>query len=176
MTTEESAPAWSADTIGRRLRAFAEELEREPGPTCTVRRQWESYVEGTGGLVTELIPSRTDALAVTLTDFGSDFQLEAGQGPSGNWEIDERDDQAVEFIQSTVHAIIAGRVSEVFGTSRSRVAMMHADHSDRLWTDSACILPQPGWPTRGRKRRISPCPAAHSGRQWARLFPLTSAT
>ncbi|MGW0230780.1 hypothetical protein ACWDWO_20910 [Actinopolymorpha singaporensis] len=143
MTTEESAPASSADTIGRRLRAFAEELEREPGPTCTVRRQWESYAEGTGGLVTELIPSRTDALALTLTDFGSDFQLEAGQGPSGNWEIDERDDQAVEFIQSTVHAIIAGRVSEVFGTSRSRVAMMHAAHQTGYGRTLLASFPNP---------------------------------
>ncbi|MGW0230717.1 hypothetical protein ACWDWO_20580 [Actinopolymorpha singaporensis] len=158
MATEESAPAWSADRIGRRLRSFADELERELGHTCKVRRQWESFEEGAGGLVTKLIPSRTDALAVTWIDFGSGLQMEAGLGPGGFWELDERDDQAVEFIQSTVRAITAGRVSEVFGKSRSRVEVTYEDGStDHETGYGICgILPQPGWRRRGRKVTYAP--------------------
>ncbi|MET9023390.1 hypothetical protein ABZV93_25800 [Actinopolymorpha sp. NPDC004070] len=93
--------------------------------------------------MTELIPSRTDALAVTWIDFGSALQLETGQGPGGRWELVERDDQA----------------SEVFGTSRSRVEVTYADGSidhETGYERLRGILPKAGWQVRGRKVTYAP--------------------
>ncbi|GAA2760052.1 hypothetical protein [Actinopolymorpha rutila] len=155
MGTGEATASWMDDAIGLRLRAFGEQLERELGSAATVRRRW---VED-AGMVTDLIPVRADALPATWIDFGSGLQLEAGQGPGGFWEIDERDDQAVEFIESTVRAVVAGRVSEVFGPSRSRVEVIYADGSTTHETGyegpRGCV-PVPGWRRQSHKVTYRP--------------------
>ncbi|WP_020580323.1 hypothetical protein [Actinopolymorpha alba] len=155
MTAADSLPPWADDAIGQPLRRFADQLEREFGPSVAVIRRWDD-----DELVTELIPACRDAMPAIWIDFGSGLQLEVGNGPGGWFGEYDRDDQGVEFVESTVRAIIDGHVTEVFGPNRSRVEVTYADGSTFRSTGYygllATILPRPGWLDRGRKVTYPP--------------------
>jgi hypothetical protein len=106
-----------------------------------------------------LIPRNERALAVSWFDTGDELQVETvGDGNGGRWEL-PRDDAHAEFLEDVVRAVVAGRVTEVFGVRRSAVTVTFADGTTDMDTGygfgSGC-LPMFGWKRRGRLVRYGP--------------------
>jgi hypothetical protein len=134
------------------LAAFVDDLERSLGDAVTIDR---SDVPGDGVCLT---PSRDAALAVGWMDFGDEIYLETLGGPGGRWEL-RRSPQDIEFLESIVRSVVEGRVTEVFGPSRSKVTVTLADGT-RCWEQGADAgegcLPMPFWTRWGRTVEYTP--------------------
>ena len=136
-----------------RLARLADDLEAQLGDSATVERE----ANGPGLSGATVTPRRLDALSVTWLDFGDALQIEAGHN-GGRWELG-RDSEDVDFLESVAHSVVAGRVVEVVGPSRSRVEVTLADGSKTTETGHRGLdgcLPRPGWIKRGRHIHYSP--------------------
>ena len=104
--------------------------------------------------VITLLPHRHTALTVEWLDIaGNQLQINAGY-IGGVWELD-REHSDVDFLESIIEAVIAGRVVETFGHRRSRVEVTLADGRVEQETGtSGCLnalIPRLGWTHRGRQ-------------------------
>ncbi len=138
------------DPIRRRLEALAKQVQRDLADVAEVRWEDPHWIT--------LIPRNERALAVTWFDTGDELQVETLGGEGGRWEL-PRDDASAEFLEGVVRAVVAGRVTEVFGEKRSAVTVRFADGT----TDTATVygvgsgcLPMFGWKRRGPVVRYEP--------------------
>jgi hypothetical protein len=140
------------DTAAESLAALVDDLERSLGDAVTIDR---SDVPGDGVTLT---PSRDTALAVGWMDFGDEVYLETLGGPGGRWEL-RRSTQDIELLESIVRSVVAGRVTEVFGPSRSKVTVTTADgmqYSERGSVAGEGCIPLPFWTRWGHKVEYTP--------------------
>ncbi|MGB3053392.1 MAG: hypothetical protein WBB52_00955 [Acidimicrobiales bacterium] len=140
------------DSAAESLTALADELEHSLGDAVTIDR-WA--VPGDGVTLT---PTRNTALAVGWMDFGDEVYLETLGGPGGRWEL-RRSRQDIEWLESIVRSVIAGRVTEVFGPSRSQVTVTTEDgkrYSERGAVAGDGCIPLPFWTRWGQKVKYTP--------------------
>lgn len=142
------------DEVAARLTALTNSLKQRLGDAVTIHRDRSSdgYVEST-----HLDPRREDACPTSWAELGaSELVLQVGEG--GRWEL-TRDLEAVELIERIVTAVTEGRVTEVFGPSRSQVTVTLEDGTSKNSTGYQGLpglVPSPGWRHRGRSVAYEP--------------------
>lgn len=140
------------DPAADALAALVDDLERSLGDGATIER---ADVPADGVTLT---PSRDSALAVGWMDFGDEIYLETLGGPGGRWEL-SRSSQDIELLEAIVRSVVAGRVTEVFGPSRSKVTVTTADgkqYSERGSVAGEGCIPLPFWTRWGHKVEYTP--------------------
>ena len=148
------------DQATARLNLFIAELRSELGEAVLIQVH-----DRDGWRAVDLTPTRTGALAVWWTDFyltgdGStgDFLLVQAGHQGGRWELG-RDEDDLSFMADLVRSVIAGRVVEVFGPSRSRVEVTLSDGTTTVEIGAQApvgCLPVPGWMRHGRRVQYTP--------------------
>jgi hypothetical protein len=147
---------WWGDVVGSRLEAFADRVEAEYAATCTVARR---MISDDRIRSVWIAPTNAQASQTGWLDFGSYLQVSAGSGQAGgSWELD-RTVENVGFVERVVTAVVQGRVTEVFGPSRSRVSVTFDDGT--VWTETGYnapwgFPPSPEWARHGRVLNYSP--------------------
>jgi hypothetical protein len=142
-----------SDEVALRLVRLADDLEAELGDCATVERL--AHGEGLNG--TRVTPPHLNALPLAWLDFGDALQVEAGHN-GGRWELG-RDSDDLDFLEDVARSVVAGRVVEVFGPSRSRVEVTLSDGSlstETGYSSPGGCLPLPGWTKLGRRIHYSP--------------------
>ena len=136
------------------LRDLAEVARSEAGDAATVE---VTELDGVEISILEVTPVRTDARAISIVA-EQWLVVQVGQA-GGRFELDwTAEDIAVA--SELVRSVIAGRVTERFGRSRSRVAVTTADGLEYAETGVdgclSALVPSPGWQRRGRLRAYAP--------------------
>jgi hypothetical protein len=152
VTSDTPWAGYRDDTVGRRLTAFADQVDRAIGDAADLRR--EQLFNGSWWLT----PTNPEAVGVTWTDFGGELILETFGGDGGRWELD-RTDEDLRFLINVVEAVIAGRVVESFAWGRSRVTVTFEDGTIDSETGAAAprgCLPLPFWTRWGEHRQYAP--------------------
>ena len=142
---------WPRDHLSSRLEAFADRIEGEFPECCRVERTTVS--QGLLRLV-HVSPTRGGASPTGWMDMVDELQVFAGEGDC-RWEL-ARTEADVQFIENVVESVLAGRVTEAFGPSRSKVAVTLADGTvaeQTVTTGLRGLIPSPGWRPRGRHVR-----------------------
>lgn len=139
----------TTDALRQRLDRFADDLASHlPGMV---------EVERTDCLAVTLQPIRTEALPVTWFDDGDSLQVETLGGPGGRWELGRTDADAA-LLEDIVRSVVAGRVQEVYGPNRSRVAVTLANGTTAVVTGHEGLtgcLPRPRWRQHGKVVRYA---------------------
>lgn len=137
------------DAIRQRLDALADELERNLAGVAEVRRSEPHFVEVT--------PRNHRAVGVIWFDTGDELQVETLGDRGGRWQL-RRSEADAALVEELVRAVVAGRVSEVFGPHRSAVTVTFEDGSTdtEVGYGPGAFLPRPGWKRRGRQVKYEP--------------------
>lgn len=138
----------------RRLDRFAEELEQALGDAAGVERTELPAVDG--GV--EITPVNPEALGVSWVNFGTEVVLQTRGKYGGRWELGVSDPD-LDLLEAIVLAVVDGRVEEVRGWHRSRVAVTLGDGRRLIETGAlaplGCLL-LPFWKRWGTRVQYAP--------------------
>ena len=132
-----------------RLSAVTEDVERRCGFTVAV--QWDSDRQGAQAR------PRPGAAPFSWLLWGDELIVSVGDGKC-RWEL-STDAEDVTFAEAVIRAVVAGRVTEVFGPSRSRLTVQLSDGSPAVTSQASLprgCLPVPSWIRRGRLVHYQP--------------------
>lgn len=133
---------------------FAAELRAELGAVADISHEALTEVI----TLTAVQPTRQGALMVMwIVMADSEVILQAGE-IGGTWELRQTEED-LSFLRSVTTSVIAGRVTERFGTGRSLVEVtLENGHVESASTHNLleAPFPQPGWRLRGRRVRYVP--------------------
>ncbi|MFY1632834.1 hypothetical protein ACN27F_06010 [Solwaraspora sp. WMMB335] len=113
--------------------------------------------EVAAGISVDIVPRRVGTRPVSWADFGDQIVVQVGD-VGGRWEIGGGEED-LAFLEDIVRSVVAGRVVEVFGKSRSRVVVILADgtrETETGYEGPAGCLPMPLWPKWSRRVEYVP--------------------
>jgi hypothetical protein len=136
------------------LRDLAAVARSEAGDAATIEL---AELDGVEISMLDVTPVRTDARSLSIVA-EQWLVVQVGQ-VGGRFELDWTA-QSIAVASELVRGVIAGRVTERFGWSRSRVVVTTADGREYAKTGSKgclpALVPNPGWQRRGRLRDYPP--------------------
>lgn len=109
------------------------------------------------GTLIGIAPCRAGTRSVSWADFGDEIVVQIGSF-GGRWELGGGEED-LAFLEDLVRSVVAGRVVEVFGVSRSRVVVVLADGTEETETGyegPVGCLPMPLWPRWSRRVHYLP--------------------